>query len=260
MEIFGLRLVGRITWTGMIFLIVLGLIWACGTQVDEPGPRTTPTLPSSTTDSGLIETEEPTPPTAAVVTAEASPVSTVTPMPIPSITPVATPYSTPTPTVTPTTTPISVPMPPCNPDQIAIGDPHPYKESGLASLWNQFPWAYCELVKRPWITEGGDDPSYEEPSVLLYLSEMLIPDETTAIKVVSLPFLDTIEWGDADAMQFLFDLSWEDPAGLLELLSHDSLSTGDSRPIQLVYLDIKNPGAAAEIAGLSWVMDGLHEF
>ena len=49
---------------------------------------------------------------------------------------------------------------------------------------------------------GGDDPNYTEPIVLLYLGQMIIPDEATAIKVVSLPFLDTIEWGDSDVMEF----------------------------------------------------------
>ena len=95
---------------------------------------------------------------------------------------------------------------------------------------------------------------------MLYLGQMIIPDEATAIKVVSLPFLDTIELGDSYVMEFLAEVSQTDPAGLLELLSHDSVTTGDNGPIQLIYLDTKNPGAAAEIAALSWVADGLYEF
>ena len=95
---------------------------------------------------------------------------------------------------------------------------------------------------------------------MLYLGQMNFPDEATAIKVVSLPFLDTIEWGDSDVMEFLAEISQTDPAGLLELLNLDSVTTGGNSPIQLIYLDTKTPGAAAEIAALSWVADGLYEF
>ena len=183
-------------------------------------------------------------------------------MPVPILTSTTVPISTPipAPTATPTPIPTPTPVPPCNPAQVTVADPHPYKEIGLASLWDRFPWAYCELVKRPWISEGGDDPNHIELSVLRYLSQMRIPDETTAFALIRLPFLDTIEWGDHETMQFMADLSYTDPDGLAQLLTHESLTSGDNSPIQLIYLDTKNPGAAAEIAALSWVTDGLYEF
>ena len=180
-------------------------------------------------------------------------------MPIPTSTAVPTPAPTATPAPIPTPTPIPTPVPPCNPAQVTIADPHPYKEIGLASLWDRFPWAYCELVKRPWISEGGDDPNHVELSVLRYLSQMRIPDETTAFALIRLPFVDTIEWGDHETMQFMADLSHTDPDGLAQLLTHESLTSGDNSPIQLIYLDTKHPDAAAEIAAQGWVKDGLYE-
>ena len=95
---------------------------------------------------------------------------------------------------------------------------------------------------------------------MLYLGQMIIPDEATAIKVVSLPFLDTIEWSDQDAMQFMAGLSQSDPVDFVEFLTHDSAQSGDSKPIPLIYLELNNPAAASEIAAQAWVMDGLHEF
>ena len=95
---------------------------------------------------------------------------------------------------------------------------------------------------------------------MLYLDRMIIPDEAAAIKVVSLPFLDTIEWSDQDAMQFMAGLSQSDPVGFVEFLTHDSVQSGDSKPIPLIYLELNNPAAASEIAAQAWVMDGLHEF
>ena len=255
-------LVGRVVWSGLAILLVVALIWACSSQPDTPSPESTPTAttPAPSPTKTAPPTEVPTPTSEPSLTPEASPVSEVTPVPILTSTAVPTATPIPAPRATPTPIPTPIPIPPCNPEQVVVAEPHPYKESGLDSLWHQFPWAYCELVQRPWISEGGDDPNYTEPIVLLYLSQMIIPDEATAIKVVSLPFLDTIELGDSDVMEFLAEVSQTDPAGLLELLSHDSVTTGDNGPIQLIYLDTKNPGAAAEIAALSWVADGLYEF
>ena len=92
-----------------------------------------------------------------------------------------------------------------------------------------------------------------------YLSQMRIPDETTAFALIRLPFLDTIEWGDHETMQFMADLSHTDPDGLAQLLTHESLTSGNNSPIQLIYLDTKHPDAAAEIAAQGWVKDGLYE-
>ena len=58
-------------------------------------------------------------------------------------------------------------------------------------------------------------------------------------------------------MGFLSALSRSDPDGLIKLLSHELLTSGDDTPIQLLYLESKNPAAAAEIATQEWVQDGL---
>ena len=103
-------------------------------------------------------------------------------------------------------------------------------------MWHRYPWAYCELVKRPWVVQGGDDPHGIEVVVFHRLAQLEVPDDATAIKVVSLPFLETIEWGDEDTMEFLAGISQSDPEGLIQLLSNESLTGADDTPLQILYL------------------------
>ena len=133
-----------------------------------------------------------------------------------------------------------------------------YKEYGLNRLWQDYPWAYCELVKRPWISEGGDDQYYVEPLILRYLGMMQFPDEAAAIRIVQLPFLDTVEWGDASVMEFLTDISASNPDGFAQLLSRKSLTAPDDPPVQILYLEARDASAAAALANQEWVKDGIY--
>lgn len=82
-------------------------------------------------------------------------------------------------------------------------------------------------------------------------------DEATAIKVIGLPFLDTIEWGDSDIMEFLARISVSDPDALMKLLSRESLTAPNDPPVQILYLEIRDPAAAARLADQVWVKNGL---
>ena len=118
------------------------------------------------------------------------------------------------------------------------------------------PRAYCELVKWPWVAEIDGKPSQIESLVLGDLDDMSV-DETNALKIVSLPFLATIEFGDQDISEFLANLSRSDPDGLTLLLTHESLTAEDDTPMQILYLGTKDPEAAARIADQDWVRDGV---
>ena len=76
----------------------------------------------------------------------------------------------------------------------------------------------------------------------------VLADEETVVKVVRLPFFDTIEWGDWDIMEFLANISRSDPDGLTQLLSQESQTVDSDVPIQILYLKTRNPAAAAELA------------
>ena len=244
-------LVGRIVWSWSVILVVLVIVWACTPPADTPSPDPTamattlgpsPTqaiAPTQETVQTIASTQTPgasplpmaTPRPTATLTAEAT--STAVPIPtrLPASTP--TPVSTPTPTPvpTPTPTPVPTPVPPCTPQTFNIT--HATTLDKLNRFWESHPWAYCELIKREWIAEMDGEPSQYESLVLSRLDQISV-DDVTAQKIVRLPFLETIEFGESDVMTFLIKLFHSDPEGLVQLLSHDSLTRGDiNTPITL---------------------------
>ena len=102
----------------------------------------------------------------------------------------------------------------------------------------------------------GEPSQYE--SIVLSALDQLSVDDATTLKIVKLPLLKTIEFGDIEVMRFLAELSHLDPEGLAQLLSHDSITSGDiNTPITLLYFELENPTEAARLAALEWVTDGL---
>ncbi len=93
-----------------------------------------------------------------------------------------------------------------------------------------------------------------------FLGELQAPNERIAIEIVQLPFLETIEWGESSIMQFLVGISVSDPEGLAELMSRESLNASDNIPLQILYVELKDPLAATELANQSWVKDGVQYF
>ena len=243
-------LVGRVVWSGSAILLVVALIWACSSQPDTPSPEPTPTATTSvpspteaaTPDEGPSPTVAPTQaPEASPLpmatpspasTAMPEPIATPTPTPSPSPTPAPTPSPSPTPTPTPTPTPVPTPTPPCTPQAFSITDATTLDM--LNWFWESYSWAYCELVQLEWIAEMEGEPSQYESSVLSALAQLSV-DDATALKIVKLPLLKTIEFGDIQIMRFLAELSHLDPEGLAQLLSHDSIKSGDiNTPITLL--------------------------
>ena len=262
-------IVGRIAWSGLVILLVVGIVWACTPRSDSPSPDPTPTaaVPVPSPTEALAPTQEaaqtiaPTqaPEASPLPMATSSPAPTAIPEPIATPTPTHTATPTPTPSPTPTPTPIPTPIPtstpPCTPQAFSITDTTTLDE--LIRLWESYPWAYCELVQLEWIAEMEGEPSQYESAVLSALDQLSV-DDATALKIVKLPLLETIEFGDIDVMRFLAELSHLDPEGLAQLLSHNSITSGNiNTPITLLYFELEHPAEAARLAALEWVTDGL---
>ena len=111
-------------------------------------------------------------------------------------------------------------------------------------------------MKWPWINAIDGQPSQIESFVLQDIVDMSVKS-ADALKVVKLPFLATIEYGDQDLSEFLASLSRSNPEDFRRLLNRASLTAEDDTPAQIVYLETKNPAAAAEVANLDWVRDGI---
>lgn len=108
-----------------------------------------------------------------------------------------------------------------------------------------------------WIPlETGLDQSFLERMV-----QWSSTDEDTVIRLVSMPFLETVEFADDDVVRRLHELSVNDPEGFQRILSHPTLTDGITDEIavhvSLLYLEHVNPELAAAINGLPWVQDGI---
>ena len=231
MESEGPRLVGRRLRSAFLSVATLALVWACGLA---------PVTPLS----------DPTPANVGL-----SPVPTVTPIPTVTIALTQT-IAAATPMAEGASVPVSDFEFPCAVDEASMNDPH--KGYSLMRLAESHPEIYCEVAKRPWLRDPDNDPHQVEPAVLHLLAELATKDPASTLKVSKLPFLDTIDWGDANTMRFLTELYESDREGFHLLISNESATTGHpEKPFPLIYLELSDPDSATEIAALDWVEDGL---
>ena len=236
----------------------------------------------ATPTAGTAATSTPspvaTPVTTATNVAPATPGSTQTSIPTLVPTPVAAPTVTPTPTAAPLPTPRLTKAPTPTPEAETTLSPAeeaaiealPWVSNGLTNNEQQIvvrlrelaSWAepvFQELVSKPWVSGTQDNPQWE--LVVRYLFHMAAEDEAAALRTLELKFLDTYELGDSATTLFLRDLLQSDPDALWELLSHPRLSpeAREDQPDSLafLYLQSRNPEAAALMESLPWVEDGL---
>ena len=232
MESEGPRLVGRRLRLAVLSVATLALVWACGLAPVTPVPDPTPA------NVGL------------------SSVPTGTPIPTVSVALTQT-VAAATPMAEGTSVPVSDLEFPCALDEASMNDPH--KGHSLMRLAESYPEIYCEVAKRPWLRDPDNDPHHVEPVVLHLLDELATKNPASTLKVAKLPFLDTIDWGDANTMRFLTELYESDREGFHLLISNESATTGNpEKPFPLIYLELSDPDSAADIAALDWVQDGLH--
>ena len=139
-----------------------------------------------------------------------------------------------------------------------------YMVADLNYMAETSPQAFLALMEKSWIRIERGEPNGIDDLVIRYLANMADRNESVALRVIDLPFLDTTDWGDSTEVKFLLDLMSSDREGLQKLLSHPALlETPDSEhssAMALIYLEMQAPAAAKTIANLPWVKDGLHEF
>ena len=86
-------------------------------------------------------------------------------------------------------------------------------------------------------------------------------NESAAIQVLRMPFLETFEFHDFEVVRLLSDLAGSDPHYVERILAHPSLRDGitddNASAVQLLYLELVDPEAAAALRALPWVADAL---
>ena len=110
-----------------------------------------------------------------------------------------------------------------------------------------------------WMEQFGDDRI--DGAVLERIITIASIDESAAIQILRMPFLETSEYADLVMMSFLADLSLSNLSELQQILSHPELSDGitDDRMATavLLCLGIQDPDMADAIDALPWVRDGI---
>ena len=103
-----------------------------------------------------------------------------------------------------------------------------------------------------------------DSSTIERLIELAAVNEYAALKIIDMPFMESISIADGDAFRRLAELAQSDPAGLDFVLSHPDVLVGvtDARTfnLSLAYLEWTDPEAAELIKEISWVADGIAYF
>ena len=271
--------------TGMVSMIMVVMLLACSGQAQpEPtqnpaaeGPETTATHsergeiqaigPETANLSPAVEmpfpTDDPEPPLPpAPATGNGNGTGTAT-----ATDPTPIPQPDPTPS-----RPASDALRDVDPDIAAPIRALPWAEDGvtadeeslvdaLAHLGGMAPRIFETLLAKPWMSQNADDPNEARLQLIRTLSQMADTDETVALQVMELPFLDSVEPGDVRYAWFLMNMLWADSAGLEGLISHPTILAGGASSlaenVPLLYLDLKDPEAATLVRELPWVKDGI---
>ncbi len=227
-----------------------------------------------------IPTPTPTPVRTATSALRPTPVPTATPaltptfVPTPTPMPTPTPVPTPTPMPTPTPVPTATPAPGPSPDAVAAIEALPWFQDGLdgsrersgdsylRTLATATPKVFWELMGKSWTR--SDSLVIGEVDFLLvsrWLINMARSDEMMTLRILTMPFLETLERGDDLALAFLRGLLLSDRAGLEQLLLQPAFRSGvtddQNMTIPLLFLETRKPEAATAIRELAWVKDGM---
>ena len=119
------------------------------------------------------------------------------------------------------------------------------------------------LASRPafwaWMERFGDDNI--DGSIAERIVTIVGSNESAAIQVLRMPFLETFEFHDFEVVRLLSDLAGSDPHYVERILAHPSLRDGitdeNAATVQLLYLELTDPEAAAALQALPWVADAL---
>ena len=248
----------RLVTAAALLGALAAVLAACSSDTPTAVPTATPTAALTATPT-VVPTATPTAvPTAAptaVPTATPTAVPTAAPTAVPTATPPAAPTVTPTamPTATPTPTPPPLPRPQRRPyfevwiylsnsywldtqvqDAAAAIQALPWVADGIDDAERQAVQQLIDLgvqssevcktsVGQPWVADGLDE---SEREVLTRLGEIATKDEAAALRILEMPFLDTVAAVDAGAMRALWHLASKYRERFQQALAHPTLREG----------------------------------
>ena len=127
----------------------------------------------------------------------------------------------------------------------------------LVMLAKESPKSLEALLSKPWIQDGVTG---QEHSVVLSLKYIDNKDTEALIRLLAMPFLETIEGQETEILQTLRMLP-SDASSFQWVLSHPKLAGGiadnQRAAVSLLSLEWQDPEAAKTIWVLPWVEDGI---
>ena len=152
-------------------------------------------------------------------------------------------------------------------DNIGFGfyrDPTDFEESTLRALIGMAQRSrkvFMALVTKPWMQ---DHLTIWEHEVISGITELYARSEELVLKLLGMPFLDSIEMDDDWVLEMLKELRGEMPDAFGALLSHpafeDGIEDGQVAIVNGVRLELQDPEAGMAINALTWVQDGIEPF
>ena len=211
---------------------------ASPTDAVEPLTASSPTNTAAPPTPTFAQT-----PTAAPVPPTGTPKPTNTPVPVATATPVADPTPAPTATLVPTLAP-TPPNPIANVERADglepkfakqlgalpwIADGIHYSERKAAQMLvdsaNHYPDTFEALLEKPWVTDG--DLTAAETDAIYGIRWTARRDEASALRILDMPFLETLEYDDSLAVLALHRLArYADDGRFKVLMEHPTLEGG----------------------------------
>ena len=134
----------------------------------------------------------------------------------------------------------------------------------LKYLAARSPQVFQELMRKSWIKDGLEQC---EGELILQITDARerggVGTNPLILRIVELPFLESVEPSDCDGVQMLFGLNFERQGLLALILADPRLRTGTtdalSGVVPLLVLEYDHPEAASSIWALPWIADGISE-
>ena len=147
---------------------------------------------------------------------------------------------------------------PTNVRQVRLSTPEQSRIRDFIELAGYARPMFMALVAKSWVR---DDISSRENHALSILIDTASWDSEHARKVIAMPFMETIEYGDIVILGALGGLAQKKRHVRYQILNHPAFAGGitddDAAYVAQVNLELKDPRIAASVRALPWVQDGV---
>ena len=148
------------------------------------------------------------------------------------------------------------------------GEDNSVREDGtvrnLETLAEECPRVFQSVMSRSWMQAELSNLAWARWAVVNKILQIARVDEESALDVLELPFLETLEHLDGFTMEFLRDLFKAAPDEAMRLISAPEALQRDRSELptdfQLLYLRSEGPAVSEGLDSLQWLNDGLDPY